>query len=695
MAIQKVRNPYIKARILRSILPLLLTIAFLLAAGCSVPGSPAEPAATTPLLPTEPTLPTNAPGEWYATALADDAYVYPVTPDKTPEIWRTFTSHTQMLDAIAVPTEVLASISTPGLAVTCMMYPMAGDIFLFDSVYAGGMRGLEERNAAFQAFYSRPDAAQAMIRLYRSIDRAGMEADKPFGRLRFPFVEYILANEQLIAQTTHAERIQLMEAVIKKHPPAGIHRSYMSSFDASFFLLGRLLAADSPDFQRQVEQDDTLRAFLRDGSSVPLGVEETVDIVSLAVRHLEKTTTGTTSATEVPRQTAGPTSPPVTPTPVPDTLRYHCDVIPWSTYSDAIAHQAEVRLPHGEEMDQSYFSLVDGDLNLYYGLVDNGDMPSGFSFHSSTIGICDLQSGTCEPFAQASAPGRQALFLAADDRYIVWRDCSWATGDAIDAVMHVYVRATGEEITFTLPGGAGTAIRAPGQPGLLAGDAYYFDHCPAISETTGVDDTSLYRYDIATRTLLKIEDHAGHPFLYRGEPAWFRLEGFTASSPAVPVNGNGPIADLPALLLAKLRMAVVADGTVVLSDPGSTPALSVEYADVSGANSRQGFGLHVIRNGIATPVVTETDPGLTAVGTASYDRPKTDGRYVVLGRTTTGRCPLLYDIERQVIVEMDLLPAGAFVRGFAGDKLLFQTSPEDGEGMFGVVIHWINLDDLE
>jgi len=67
----------------------------------------------------------------------------------------------------------------------------------------------------------------------------------------------------------------------------------------------------------------------------------------------------------------------------------------------------------------------------------------------------------------------------------------------------------------------------------------------------------------------------------------------------------------------------------------------------------------------------------------------------VLGRTTTGRCPLLYDIERQVIVEMDLLPAGAFVRGFAGDKLLFQTSPEDGEGMFGVVIHWINLDDLE
>ncbi|MBP7403229.1 MAG: hypothetical protein KBA30_11485, partial [Clostridia bacterium] len=339
-------------------------------------------------------------------------------------------------------------------------------------------------------------------------------------------------------------------------------------------------------------------------------------------------------------------------------------------------------------------TLVDGDLNLYYGLVDNGDHPDGFSLESSTLGICDIVNGSCESFAQASAPGRQAFFLAADERYVVWRDCSWATGDATDAVMHSTVRATGEDWTFTLPGEAGSAVRAPGQPGLLVGDAYYFDWCPAVSETTGVDDTSLYRYDISARTLEKVEDHAGHPFLYRGRPAWFRLEGVAAASPAVPVNTDGPIPDLPTLPLAKVRYAVIADDTMVLSDPGTAPAVQLTYADGSDVAGRQGFGLYVIRDGIATPIVAESDPVMAAVGSASYDRPKTDGHYVVIGRTTAGRCPLLYDIERQVIVEMDLLPEGAFVRGFAGNRLLFQTSPADGEGMFEVTIHWIDLGDL-
>ncbi len=266
--------------------------------GCTPAASQPQPTASTTTVPTEastttvPTeapLPTRAPGTWYATALAEDAYAYPVTPLKTPEIWRTFVSHTQMQDAVAVPAEVLARISTPGLAETCMLYPLAADAFFFDYTYGGGMRGIEENNAALQELYSRPDAAQAMIRLYRTIDRDGMAADTSiFGRLQLGYVEYMLVNEQLIAQMTHPQRLQLLRAVLDKHPADQIKRSYGPTSDVSFFVLGRLLAADSLSFQNQVEQDTDLKIFLEMGFSVPLGTKEAVDLVALALRHLEQ-----------------------------------------------------------------------------------------------------------------------------------------------------------------------------------------------------------------------------------------------------------------------------------------------------------------------------------------------------------------------------------------------------------------------
>lgn len=149
---------------------------------------------------------------WYMAA--DDAYVYPVSPWTTPEKWKTYISHVDMMKALLIPEDVLKSMSTAGLVETCINYPMYGDYIAFDSYYS--RIEMTERNFnGLQELYRRKDAAKEFVRFYQSINVAALHTLHRFPSYQLSFIEFIMANKNIVNKMTSEERVALMKAVIQ------------------------------------------------------------------------------------------------------------------------------------------------------------------------------------------------------------------------------------------------------------------------------------------------------------------------------------------------------------------------------------------------------------------------------------------------------------------------------------------------
>lgn len=97
----------------------------------------------------------------------NDKYEYPITPQKTPEIWKSFGTHQEMLEACEIPKDTLEAMSTKSLLLACLEYPLAGDALCYDNVYAGFESVMNNSNALTELF-SRADFSDALASLFET-----------------------------------------------------------------------------------------------------------------------------------------------------------------------------------------------------------------------------------------------------------------------------------------------------------------------------------------------------------------------------------------------------------------------------------------------------------------------------------------------------------------------------------------------
>jgi hypothetical protein len=59
--------------------------------------------------------------------LSDKPYTYPIRPGS--ELWKELTTSKQMDDVCVVPDDIILTLSTKGLLLTCLDYPRLIDVF--------------------------------------------------------------------------------------------------------------------------------------------------------------------------------------------------------------------------------------------------------------------------------------------------------------------------------------------------------------------------------------------------------------------------------------------------------------------------------------------------------------------------------------------------------------------------------------
>jgi hypothetical protein len=200
---------------------------------------------------------------WYMGA--NDAYIYPVSPIETPEIWKTFTDHVQMMNALQIPNDVLLSMSTAGLVETCVNYPLYRDYIRYDSYYSG-IKMIERNFNGLRELYQRDDAASELVKFYQSINIDSLYTLSRFPQYQLSFIEFVIANDNIVKQMSKEERLSIMNSVLGNTYKRDSAERYSMEDVSKALLLSRVLTMESTAFQESISNDNNIKEFIQTGN---------------------------------------------------------------------------------------------------------------------------------------------------------------------------------------------------------------------------------------------------------------------------------------------------------------------------------------------------------------------------------------------------------------------------------------------
>jgi len=135
-----------------------------------------------------------------------DVYEFPIKPD-TEEWWR-FETVEKRVEALQIPDEVLAKISTEGLLETCLEYPFLLSILSGDNCQ-DGFEGLMTQFNGFRELFKRDNLANVLLKKYEyfGIEIPNVQLKKDLERGLFSYRHFVL--EYMLAQDIVLKNLNL------------------------------------------------------------------------------------------------------------------------------------------------------------------------------------------------------------------------------------------------------------------------------------------------------------------------------------------------------------------------------------------------------------------------------------------------------------------------------------------------------
>jgi hypothetical protein len=194
-------------------------------------------------------------------------YDFPVKPG-TPE-WK-FSSPEIMYSTCQIPKDVLSTISTEALVVTCINYPLFGLMNAYNSPQAGFEAVLRRFNGLTELL-QRKDAANAIVKVYKSMDPGQLQ--KSWALLeqgqyaeKFCFIEIILSQNTVLAGMDDATQAELIRQVKLKYSAknSGIDVFGILGLQSSLLPAAKLLALKG----RLAVNGEGIAKYLQSGQTI-------------------------------------------------------------------------------------------------------------------------------------------------------------------------------------------------------------------------------------------------------------------------------------------------------------------------------------------------------------------------------------------------------------------------------------------
>lgn len=202
----------------------------------------------------------GAKSKWYAMNAVSNSYKFPEYTGEEALDWE------QAIEFHQIPTETLESMSTDGLIETCLDYPFysAGMIFSNSTVYDGFLRTLNEFNG-LQELMKRADAPEKLVRLYREASPAIVKQSDEGALFRMRYLQYIIAQDQMLEGLSREHRKQLLDECMKK--VGKYYKDFRNEFalDPALMIAARICLKDSESFRALAVEEPWIEGFAKGG----------------------------------------------------------------------------------------------------------------------------------------------------------------------------------------------------------------------------------------------------------------------------------------------------------------------------------------------------------------------------------------------------------------------------------------------
>lgn len=146
----------------------------------------------------------------------DKPYNFPVMPGT--EAWAKLKSSQQMDDVCIIPDQVLNSLSTKALLLTCLNYPRIIDFFLMDNLQTGYNFYSKHFNG-LSSLVNRNDLNKTLLQTYIDLDLLKSKIagyDPLLSNLQTGFLELLISQETIINQYNKNEKFILLSQAVNK-----------------------------------------------------------------------------------------------------------------------------------------------------------------------------------------------------------------------------------------------------------------------------------------------------------------------------------------------------------------------------------------------------------------------------------------------------------------------------------------------
>lgn len=197
-----------------------------------------------------------------------DAYEFPIKPG-TPE-WGVLSSHTEMLEVCQIPEQILSNMSTEGLILTCLNYPMSRDMLAFKNLQYGVEIVISNFNG-LRELLGRPDRSVKLLEVYRGMNPEGFDQEWTLvqkGKYAFEFVyiEILLSQDIIISNLKKSDKhLLLRECLLKFDSKQKYHEVYgIHSLKTTGLIIGRIVQKENfKPFKQKIFENEKLKVFLQ------------------------------------------------------------------------------------------------------------------------------------------------------------------------------------------------------------------------------------------------------------------------------------------------------------------------------------------------------------------------------------------------------------------------------------------------
>lgn len=192
-------------------------------------------------------------------------YEFPIKPGT--EQWAKLTTSDQMDEVCIIPDQVLSTLSTKALLLTCLNYPRLVDFFATNNMqtsfefYSIHFNGLKE-------LLNRSDLNKVLLNYYPEIDIQNYTLygdDKKPSFLQIAFFELLLAQDKIIRNFDNLEKSEILLLAIKnleirKNKNESIGRQITTAL-----IISRILNVTNNIFLEKIGNKDIYNAFNSSG----------------------------------------------------------------------------------------------------------------------------------------------------------------------------------------------------------------------------------------------------------------------------------------------------------------------------------------------------------------------------------------------------------------------------------------------